>query len=236
MPTTNIDLSKRLLSLVLRGSGIFLAFLVVFNGSCPPPAVVDEPASNLTIKISVLDIESPPSDGKVAMVVQFFSGGKYVQLAANATVTCNGINLPLGGLGYAERVPLVGPGGTYHFVHSRGGVNSQVNVTVPSRPVITSPAAGAHVPISNSLTITYVADGGTGIGASAGDGSTGVGTGTVLQPDNGSFTGFDVSALHAGAGSIGITRQFINNIPGTGFAAAEVTYQCGSPQTNVTWN
>lgn len=236
MPTTHLNLYENLPSLLLRAGGIFLALLLLFNGSCPPPAVVDEPASNLTVKITVIDIDPTPADSEVAMIVQFFSGGRYVQLASNATVSCNGVNLPLGGLGYSERVPLVAPGGMYRFVHSRNGVNTQVNVTVPPRPVVTSPTAGATVPISNNMTITYVADGGTGMSAGAGDGSTGISSGSAVPPDNGTFTGFNVSALHPGPGSVSITREFVFSVPGTGFSAAEVTYRCTSASVNVTWS
>ncbi len=233
MPTINIDLFKRPLFLVLRGGGLFLAFLALSGGSCPPPAVVDEPASNLSATVTIVDTEETPSDGKVPIIIQFFKNGTYVQLAGSAAVTCNGVNLPLGGLGYAERVPIVAAGGTYHCLHSRSAVNTQINVTVPARPVITSPAAGSTVTRSNSLTINYVADGGIGIRGSAGDGSTGLSK--DVQNDTGSYTGFDVSSLHAGPGSIGITREFNNNIPAAGFISVQQKYSSGK-SINITWN
>ena len=233
MPTTNINLYKRWLSHGLRGGGLFLAFLVVFNGSCPPPAVVDEPASNLTATVTVVDVDETPSDGKVPIVIQFFKAGKYVQLASGATVTCNGVNLPLGGLGYAERVPIVAPGGSYNCLHSRAAVNSPINITVPARPVITAPAAGSTVTRSNNLTINYAADGGSGIRGGGGTSSTS--QGHDLQNDTGTYTGLDVSGLGAGPGTVYITREFTSNIPGTGFISVELKYS-SSKSINVTWN
>lgn len=77
-------------------------------------------------------------------------------------------------LGYAERVPIVAVGGTYNCVHTRNGVSTTANVTVPSRPVFVSPTQGATVARSNGLTINYVAGSGSGI-RGAGDGSVGLG-------------------------------------------------------------
>jgi len=233
MPTINIGLYKRS-SLILRATGLFLVLLVSFNGSCPPPSVVDEPASNLSATLTVVDITESPSDGKVPIIMQFFKNGKYVQLASNITVSCNGVNLPLGGLGYAERVPLVATGGKYICVYSRNAVNSQINVTVPARPVVTAPAQGATVARSNNLTINYAADGGTGITGSGSDGATSVGHDT--QNDTGTYTGLDVSSLQAGPGTVSITREFKNNIPGTGFISVEVKYTTSRTGNNVTWN
>jgi hypothetical protein len=217
--------NKRIIGLVWIG----LSFLV----ACQPPATVDKPASELAVKLTVIDTEATPSDGKVPVIMQFFFDGKYVKLASNATVTCNGVTLTDHGLGYAERVPIRLVGGTYTFQHSRGGVNTTVSITVPSRPVIISPAAGSSVPRSSSLTISYVAGSGSGVRGSAGDNATGK-SGNV-QPDNGTYSGFDVSDLNAGPGRIGITREFTNiHTGGSGFSSVESKYSSGS-DINITW-
>jgi hypothetical protein len=194
--------------------------------------VVDLPASDLDVKIAVLDTSQTPSDGKVPIVVQFVNAGRFVQLASNAAVTCNGVAMSFNGLGYAARVPLVAVGGTYQCAHARNGQTTSASVTVPPRPVFVSPTQNASVARSTSLTITYVADSGTGMRASAGDGTTGL-SGNV-QPDNGTYTGFDVSTLKAGPGSIGLTRELKFTPSGTGFKSAEVTYSSGA-DINVTW-
>src|SRR5439155_16963471 len=77
----------------------------------------DTSAANLDAKAIVLDFPTS-SDGKNVVVLQFRSNGKAVKFAGGETVTCNGVNLPLNELmfGYAERVPIVAVGGTYHFV------------------------------------------------------------------------------------------------------------------------
>jgi hypothetical protein len=215
------------------GESAFLLITIILFSACQPPATVDEPASALAVKVSVIDTEATPSDGKVPVVIQFFSAGKYVKLAGNASVTCNGVTLTDHGIGFAERVPIQPPGGTYTFQHSRAGVNTTVSITVPSRPVINSPTAGSSVARTNNLTITYVAGSGTGIRGSAGDASTGK-SGNV-QADNGTYGGLDVSTFQAGAGRVGITREFENiHSGGSGFASAESKYSSGS-DTNINW-
>lgn len=200
---------------------------------CNPAPTVDEAASNLDVKATVLDTTQNSSDGKVPVVAQFFLNGKMVQFGGSATVTCNGVNLTFNGLGYAERVPMVAQGGSYKIVYTRGGSSTTLTATVPQRPVVISPAANSTVTRSPSLTITYVSDGGSGMRGSAGDGSTGIG-GNV-QPDNGTYSGFNVSSLKAGAGTLGMTREITSTPGGTGFKSAQVSYSTGI-DNKVTWN
>ncbi len=216
-----------------RYSGwLFFGSWLWFLAGCNPPPTVDLPAANLSVKITVIDTDANPSDNKVPIVVQFFQTGTFVRLSS-ADVACNGVALAWNGLGYAERVPMVAVGGVYHCTHTRAGVTTSVDVTVPPRPVILSPASGAAVNRSANLTITYAPDGGTGMRASAGDGSTGLG-GNV-QADSGTYSGYDVSSLKAGPGTIGLTREFTFTPSGTGFASAEIAYSSGS-DIAVTWN
>lgn len=200
--------------------------------ACNPPPVVDVPASNLDVNISIINTEASPSDGKIPIIVQFFLNGTYVQLASNATVTCNGVTPTFGGLGYADRVPLVPVGGTYNCTHTRNGIITNVSVAVPLRPVFISPTQGATVARSSNLTITYVAGSSSGVRGSAGDGSTGLGGN--LETDNGTYTGFNVSSLKAGPGSIGLTREFTFTPSGTGFKSVKISYSSGS-DIKITW-
>src|SRR5262245_31525995 len=119
----NALVARRLLALAFVSTAALAA--------CGPPAVVTGPSSGLTTTVNILDVTETPSDGKVIAVMQFFQGGKVVQIG-DATMTCNGVTLTYNGLlsGYAERVPLVATGGTYTFRHTRSAVNSDVTVTV----------------------------------------------------------------------------------------------------------
>lgn len=219
------DSRRRLLRITLA------AVVLLASNACNPPPVVDLPGSNLVAKATVIDTEANPSDGKVPIVIQFFSNGTFVQLAGSASVACNGNVMPWNGLGYAARVPVVAPGGAYTCTHVRLGVTSSLSVTVPTRPVILSPAQGASVSRSASVVVTYVSDAGTGVRVSAGDASTGLGGNA--QPDNGSGS-VDVSSLKAGPGSIGVVREFTFTSAGGGFQSATIVYSSGS-DIDVTW-
>lgn len=215
-----------------RLSGWLILVLWLLAACNNPPPVVDLPAADLDVKVTIIDTDATPSDNKAPIVVQFFNGGNFVQLGNNAAVSCNGVALTWNGLGYAERVPLVAPGGLYRCTHGRSGVNTNVDITVPARPVFVAPTQGATVNRSGSLTITYVPGSGAGMRASAGDGSTGLGGN--LQADNGTFSGFDVSSLQAGPGTLGLTREFTVTPGGTGFHSAEIKYSSGA-DIDITW-
>ncbi len=232
MRNVNQKIQTSLFGSLSKSCSIVLLVVPFFIASCDPPATVDLAASALDVKITVIDVTENPSDGKVPVIMQFFSNGKYVKLAPGATVTCNGVALTDNGLGSAERVPLLSPGNQYIFRHIRNGTTTTVNVTASSRPVINSPAQNATVTRSSSLTINYVAGTGTGIRGGGGDPSTGL-SGTV-QTDNGTYTGLDVSSLKAGPGTISITRESKSNIS-TGFKTTEINYSSGKSH-NVTWN
>ena len=199
---------------------------------CPPPAVVDVAASALVIQPSIIDVDPSPSDGKVPVIVAFLQGGKSVQLASSNTVTCNGVTLAWSGIGYGGRVPIVAAGGDLAVVHARAGVSTPVHVTVPARPVVTSPAAGASLPRATSLTITYVAAASAGIRPGAGDGATGLSG--AEQPDSGTAT-LDVSKLAPGPGTVDVSRRVVSSPTGTGFASVVTTYTISSASIHVTW-
>lgn len=218
------------ISFVKQGT---LIAAVVFFVACQPPATVDKPASELGVKVTVIDTEASTSDGKVPVVMQFFDSGKYVKLASNATVTCNGVTLVDNGLGPAERVPMQPVGGTYVFQHSRNGVNTTVSVTAPARPVFQAPTvAGATIPRTNNLVIHYVPGSGTSVRGSASDGTN---SKNNSQPDDGTHEGMDVSGFNAGSGTLGIVRKLENiHSGGGGFANVESEYSVGS-RINITW-
>jgi hypothetical protein len=209
---------------------LFAAGLLAAS-ACDPPPTVDVPAADLVAKATVIDTESSPSDGKIPIVIQFFSADVFVELAGSTAISCNGVAMPWNGLGYAARIPLVAAGGTYDCRHVRSGVTASMLIIVPARPAILSPGAGASVARSASLAVTYVPGGGSGVRISAGDPSTGLGGN--LEPDDGSGT-VDVSSLKAGPGSIGIVRESTFTPGGSGFQSASVAYSSGSRIT-VTW-
>lgn len=213
--------------LILGVLGIF--FLLA---ACKPADTVDKPASDLDVKAHVVDTEENPSDGKVAVVMQFFFDGKYVKLAGNAAMACNGVTLTDNGLGYAVRVPQQPVGGTYTFQHSRGGVNTTAAVTVPARPVFSPPTVGgATITRTTNLTIFYVPDNGKAVRGRASDGTNSVNN---SQDDDGTHEGLDVSGFNAGPGSLGLTREYEEPIGGTGFHSVEKNYSSGK-SIDVTW-
>lgn len=218
--------------LTFRFSSLILLSLFMFT-ACNPPPVVDQPASDLDVKIAVLDVDESPSDGKVIVAVQFFSNGKYVELGDNVTVKCNDVLMPWNGLlGYAGRVPMVQAGGTYVCVHERNGQTSTITVLAPARPVFVSPVEGATVSRSSSLTITYTSGSGTGVRGGASDSATSFSAN--VQPDNGTYT-LDASSMHAGPGTISLTRELTFTPAGSGFHSVEVSYSSGS-EIAITWS
>ncbi len=217
-----------------RGAGLLIGLTCAGAVACQQTQTVDPPASALTVTITVIDTEEHPGDGKVPIVVQFFSGGSFVQLASTTTVSCNSVGMAWNGLGYAARVPLASPGGSYTCYHARSGVNSAATVVVPARPVIVSPANGASVMRSSTMTITYTADGGTGIRAVASDGTTAQGGTHEPEADNGTFTDLNTSAMLNGPGTIGLVRELSMPISSTPFQSVTAKYSAGA-EISVTW-
>ncbi|HWU85941.1 MAG TPA: hypothetical protein VN253_01620 [Kofleriaceae bacterium] len=198
---------------------------------CTPTVTIDEPAASLEVKATFLDVDETPRDGRQPVTAQFFQGGKLVELARDAAVACNGVPLSWNGLGYTARVPLVAPGAAYTVLHVRGGMTTRMSVTVPPRPAITTPAAGATVLRSTSFSIIYPPGGGTSVRPGV-TGAAGSLTG-VAQADTGTAT-IDASGVGVGAGSVWLTRDIESAVAGTGFALARFTYSTGHAQ-NVIW-
>jgi hypothetical protein len=224
-----------------RGISVLNGFLVVLFAAfisgcsgCQAPPIIDAPASSLDLTVSVLDIDETPSDGKVIVVMQFFQGGKVVQLASNISLSCNGVPLTWNGLvgGHAERIPIQGVGGTYMCLFSRGGTNNSATVTVPPRPVFSAPTiAGALLSRTSNFTIHYVAGTGTSVRGNASDASTSTNN---SQPDDGTHDGLDVSGFAPGPGTLSITRTLEGVLSGTGFLSAKSHYDTNK-QATITW-
>jgi len=196
------------------------------------PAIADVAAAELSIQPAIVDDDTAPADGKVPIVVQFYRGNEFVELASNSVVICNGVPIPWSTVGYAARVPLVAPGGSLAFVHSRAGVTTQAVVKVPPRPVLSSPMEGELLVRSLPLTLHYTASTSAGVRPRASDGKTEVNGNE--QPDSGTAT-LDVGILGPGAGTVQVSRRVTSTPTGTGFASVLATYTIISPITHVTW-
>lgn len=221
----------------IKHSLLVLLLLIVSVGVAACGAQVVSPdnpsASTLDVTIQVLD-EAAPSDGKNVVTMQLLSNGTIVQFTHGETITCNGTPLAFNGLAYAGRIPQAPVGSMYHFVYTWNSGSATINLPVPQRPVVTSPTPGLTVTRTSSLTINYVPDSGSGIDASAGDSSTGIDR-NINEPDNGTYTGLDVSSLHAGPGVISIIRIFQGTPSGTGFKSVQTTYRSSSVDVHITW-
>jgi hypothetical protein len=221
-------------TLALNALVVLLGACLAGCSGCQAPPIVDAPASNVDVKISVLDIAEAPSDGKVIVVMQFFQAGKVVQMASNIALSCNGVPLTWNGLvaGHAERIPIQPSGGTYACSFVRGIVTTTANVTVPPRPVFVSPTiAGAALLRSTSFTIHYVAGTGTSV---RGDASDGTNSKNNSQPDDGTHDGLDVSGFAPGPGTLSITRTLEGILPSSGFLSARSLYDTNKT-ISITW-
>ncbi len=211
-----------------------LAACLAGCSGCQAPSVIDAPASNVDVLISVLDIDEMPSDGKVIVVMQFFQNGKVVQMASNIALSCNGTALTWNALlvGHAERVPIQPVGGTYSCLFTRGGVNTTANVSVPPRPVFAAPTiSGAQLTRTSSFTIHYIAGTGTSVRGNASDATN---SKNNSQPDDGTHDALDVSGFTAGPGTLSITRTLEGALSGTGFLSAKTQYETNKKIT-IAW-
>lgn len=213
-----------------------LAFMVGCSPqSCTPATPTDTSPGSLDVRVAVVDVDETPSDGKVIVVMQFLQNGHAVEFNTGETVHCNGVAMPFNGLffGYAERVPIQAVGGMYQFVYTRQAMNTTVDVTVPSRPAIQSPAAGAMVMRTANFSFTYAPGGGSSIrgGARSGNATKDL----AGQPDNGMLGPVDITSLAAGPGAVFITREITTTPGGSGFHTLEVKYST-SADRSVIWN
>jgi hypothetical protein len=114
-------------------------------GTPPPPP--PPPANLITIDGNNIGV----ADGSV-----FISQGGAVITDASATVTANGVAASLQGSGYYyELASPLAPGAMLTIQASRLGKTATVVGTVPSTPVVVSPAVDATVTIGAPLTVTW---------------------------------------------------------------------------------
>jgi hypothetical protein len=208
-----------------------LAVLWLGLVACDPAPVLDAAASELDVQPAIIDLEPTPDDGKVPVVMLYFDGGTLVRLGAASSVTCNGVALAFNGVGYGARVPTVPAGGAFTFAHQRDGVTTELAITVPPRPVVTSPASGATLP-RTSVELRYVAATSAGVRPSASDGIDRVSG--AEQADTGTAV-LDVSSLQAGAGTLDVARHITSAPTDSGFASVAATYTIASLPISVVW-
>ena len=222
------------------GSTSILAVLVALCLSlegcvgCCTPSIYHGPASGLDVRITVLDLDENPGDGKVLTVIQFLFSGNPVQIDPGITVQCNGITMSWYGsfYGHAERIPQQPAKGSYAITYKDAGIISSARVTVPERPAFAAPTiAGAALQRSNKFTIRYVSGAGNTVLGRASDASGSV---SSSQVDDGTVDGLDVSGFTPGPGTLSITRPQEWSVEGTGFHSVDATYST-KKQIPVTW-
>jgi hypothetical protein len=200
------------------------------TAGCVATRISSNPPEELEVKATFVDTESP-SDGKQAVAVQFFEKGTLLDLRSGATIRVNGVELPRTALGYVGRVPQLASGGTYAIEHSLDEEKVSMTVTVPARPVITAPLAGAQLVRRAAQLVEFAPGGGSNVQANA----TGpAGSQSVTgQPDSGMIQ-LDTSAVGVGAGTISIVREMTGKVSGTGFKDASFSYSIGKTHP-VVW-
>lgn len=191
---------------------------------CTATRLSSEPPEELEVKVTFADLEGA-ADGKQAVAVQFFESGELVELTSGPTIRCNGVELSRTGLGYVGRVTQVPSGGMYVIEHALREEKVEMKVTVPPRPVITSPARNAQLVRAKSQDIEVMpllSTGGLSVMASA------VGPGgnaqSPWQADNGRIT-ITTEAVGVGAGTLSVLREHSGTSTGSGFGAASFKYE-----------
>lgn len=205
-------------------------------GSCQPATAADTSPGMLDLKIILLDLDDHPTDGKVIVGMQFWSGGKVVQVSTSDIAMCDGVTLTqnaLLGNAYAERVPLRAPGQNYHFSYQHSGTTVTVDLVAPARPSITTPTPNASVPRTATVTVTYPTGAGAAVTVTT---RTGAGSTTHAEkPDNGTYGSIDLTAAPASSGSVALSRIFRPVISGTAFRSAVGEMTTMSADVPVTW-
>ncbi len=191
---------------------------------CTGTRLSSEPPEGLEVKATFADLEGA-ADGKQSVAVQFFEEGELVELTSGPTIRCNGVELARTGLGYVGRVPQLPSGGAYVIEHALREEKVEMKVTVPPRPVITSPARNAQLVRSRSQDIEVMpllSTGNLSVMASA------VGPGgnaqSPWQADTGRIT-LTTEAVGVGAGTLSVIREHSGISTGSGFAAASFKYE-----------
>jgi hypothetical protein len=242
---TGKEVKATMMHQYFKGSRTLASFITMFLllpgvsvacSSNTAPPVVDSPAADLDLKVTISDTYTPAAT--VLCAVQFFQDGHLVQLGGNARTSCEGSFLTLspGIYTYMAQVPRRPSGATYTigYWHSSGLHATEI----PSRdqPVILAPSPHSVVTRSAGFSISYTPAASAGVRGHASDASQSGGGTPDLQADSGTYTGIDTRSLNAGPGSVSITREYDGQPanPG-GFKSVTYTYYISSAEVNVVW-
>ncbi len=198
-------------------------------------ALADTSAANLDVDVQLERSGDRLQD--LVVVVGFFVSEKeprdtIVRFTRGESVTCNGTPLPYDATAPSKgfQTTLTGLSGrtTLSCVYTSGGVATPISYTLPPDLQILSPQAGDTVQRSKQTIITYLPTSGPDIQGGASNGPEFGGTASgPAQPATGTYT-FDSTAVHAGAGFIGINRHSSVTPSGSGFKSLQVTYADGA--------
>src|SRR5262245_10489577 len=109
----------------LGGMLVALGAVVALAACGPAPTTLsDTSAGNLDVTITIQDDLTSP--GKLAaIIVSFDNGGRTVQFTNGESVTCDGVPLTSGSLGFIGGVPNHVPNSTpFTFVYTSQGVST----------------------------------------------------------------------------------------------------------------
>ena len=198
--------------------------------------VSDTSPSNIDLKVSLSLNNSGRGKNYLEIITQ--QGQTWVAMSHGETMVCNGIPLALDSdkIGFvAQDFPLDTPTTPVTCMYTSGTHEASFTFTPPPPPQVLNPKAGAILDHSQPLTVSYSAKNGFRIRASAEvqNGEKLAGGTYIDAADNGGIA-LDMHNLHAGQGSIQITRFTDNYLDGTGFHSFEIS--CDTTTIlNVTW-
>ena len=215
----------------LRIIGLLLPILCALLPACRSQGG-GIPASELDVKINILDFHHANA---ITIWVQFMRDGNVVGYIEEATVTCNGKALDFVEPTYTVWITEESMvGSDIVFAYTLKGVETTISVPYMPRPDFTFPTAGETVTRSAMFTITYEVSHGNDVSGSASDGSSSVEGNPKLQPDNGMYSGLNVSAFEPGTGSIYLRRELAETLTDTGFNSVKINYMADA-RIEVTW-
>jgi hypothetical protein len=197
--------------------------------------LADTSAANLDVDVQLERSGDRLQD--LVVVIGFFVSEKeprdtIVRFTRGESVACNGT--PLANDPNAPSVPFqrtltgISGGATLSCVYTSGGVATPISYTLPPDLQILSPQAGDTVRRSKQTIITYLPTSGPDIQGGGSNGPEFGGTASgPAQSATGTYT-FDSTAVHAGAGFIGINRHSAVTPTDSGFESLQVTYGDGA--------
>lgn len=198
----------------------------------------DTSASNLAVTVGVnetLDLyKGQPIFDFAQVSITFKLNETPIQLTSGETITCNGTPLGFFVGSYGANLHREAVGGQYHFVYTRNGVATTIDVPAKAVPDFIYPTSGAEVPRLGNLIITYMRDSTSlGILFISDRASTYHHPDSDYKPETGIIT-YDASTETAGSGTLGLERRFKSTLLGTGFKSASVEHSA-EEQIIITW-